>query len=77
METYKDVCTDYTLLKLEDNYGNKILETSLRELMRKCLNFIKEDTWIQTNACKIGECRDHIIINRTPKFHPDISSEGI
>ena len=39
MDTYKDVCTYYTLHVREDNYGNTILDTSLRELMKKCLDF--------------------------------------
>ena len=66
MDTFKDVCTYYTLQGREDNYGNKIIETSLRELMRNCLNFIEEKTLIQTNDFKMGECRDHIIVNCTP-----------
>ena len=77
MDTSKDVCTYYTLRGLGDNNGNTILETILRELMRNCLNFIKQETLTQTNACKTGECRDHIIVNRTPKCHPGISSELI
>ena len=49
MEISKDVCTYYTLFGLEDNYGNKILETSLRELVRNFLDFIEEETLLKTN----------------------------
>ena len=34
MDTSKDICTYYTLRGREDNYGNKIIETSLRYLMQ-------------------------------------------
>ena len=72
MDTSKDVCTYYTLCGQEDNYGNTILEKILREPMQNCLSFIQKETLLQTNACKIVQCRGHIIFNRTPKFHPNI-----
>ena len=53
MYTYKDVCTYYTLCGIEDNYGNTILETSLRELMQNCLYFIEYETLLQNNAHKM------------------------
>ena len=77
MDTSKDVCTYYALHGQEDNYGNKILDTSLRELMRNCLNFIKEETLLQTNYCNMGDCIDHILVNRTSRCHPNISGEVI
>ena len=45
--------------------------------MSNCLNFIDQETLIKTNVCKMGERRDHIIIDRTPKCHPNISGEGV
>ena len=45
--------------------------------MWNCLNFIEQETLIQTNACKMGQHRDHIIVDRTPKFHPKLAGEGI
>ena len=77
MGTSKDVCTYYILCGREDNYGNTIIETGLRGLMRKCINFIKEETILQTNAFKMVERKDHIIIEHTPKCHPRIYGEGI
>ena len=50
MDTSKDVCIYYILRGREDNYGNTILDTSLRELMRNCLNFTEEDMLLQKNA---------------------------
>ena len=76
-DTSKDVCTYYTLCGREDNYSNTIIDMGLRELMRNCLKFIDEQTLLQNNACKMGERRYQIIINRTPKYHPKISGKGI
>ena len=42
MDTSKDVCTYYTPRGQEGDYGNTILEKSLRELMWNWLNFIDE-----------------------------------
>ena len=61
----------------EDNYGKKFIEASLRELIWDCLNFIKEETILQTNSCNVVERRDHIIVDRTPMFHPKLSGKGI
>ena len=72
METSKDVCTYYTLHGRDNNYGSKIIETSLRELIQ---NY--EETLVKTNDFNMGERRDYIIIDHTPKFQPEISGEGI
>ena len=55
--------------------GNIIIETSLRELMQNWLEFIKEETLLQTNPRNMGECRDHIIFYQKPKGHPNLSNE--
>ena len=54
IDTYKDVCNYYTLRGKEDNYGNTILETILRELMQNFLKCIKEEKILQNNDCKLG-----------------------
>ena len=77
IDTSKDIYPYYTLLGQEDNYANKIIDTGLREMIQNCLNFIKEETLLQTNALKMGEHIHHIIFKRTPKRHPNIFSEGI
>ena len=77
METSKDVCTYYTLRGGQDNYVNTIIDMGLREMMRNCLNLIEEETLLQTSACKMVERRDNILVDRTPKYHPEISGEGI
>ena len=55
MGTYKDLCNYYTLHVWEDNDGNTIIETSLRDMVRNCLNFIEKETLLQTNACNMVE----------------------
>ena len=77
MCTSKYKCTYYTLCGLEDNYGNKILETSLRKLMRNRLNFIDEETLLQTNDLNIREHIYHIVFNHNSKFHLNIFVQGI
>ena len=41
MDTSKYIGTYYTLRGWEYNYGNKILENYLMEMMRNCLDFIE------------------------------------
>ena len=77
MDTSKDVCTYYTLRVWEDDYGKKIIETSLRVLILNCLDFIDQGTILQTNTKNTGQCRGRVIFDLTPKCHPDIDSEGI
>ena len=78
MEKSKDICTYYRLRGQEDNYGNTMIETSLRELMHNCLKNISiRRHYFKTMLCKMGECRYHIIINCTHKCHPKISGEFI
>ena len=77
MDTFKDVCNYYTLRGREDYYGNTIIEMSLREIMLNCLNFIKKETLLQSNDCKMGEFRDHIFVDRATKCHLYLSGEGV
>ena len=70
MDTSKDICSYYTLRGQEDNNGNKIVDMSLKELMQTCLNFIEEEKLLQTNDCKVGECRDNILVDCTPHGPP-------
>ena len=72
MDTYKYVCTYYKLRVRGDNYCNKIIEAGLRELVRKCLEFIEKGALLQTNDCNIGDHIYHIIINHNPNLYPYI-----
>ena len=77
MDTSKDLCSYYTLCRREDKYGNTIIEAGLRELMRTCLEFIEEYTQLQTNACNMGKRRCHIIVDHTPKCHPELPVKAL
>ena len=66
MDTSKYVCNYYRLCGREDNYGNTIIEMSLRELIWNCLKFIDKEELLQTNDFNMGGCRDHILIDLTP-----------
>ena len=68
MDTSDNICTYYKICGQDDNYGNKMLETSLREMMWDCLKFIKKDTLLQTNPCQMGKSIDDIIVNHTSKY---------
>ena len=45
--------------------------------MQHCLKFIEEETLLQTNARKMVQHTGHIIVNRTPKCHPELVGKGI
>ena len=77
MDTSQDICNDCTLVRREDNYGNTTIETSFRVIIRKCVNSIEEETLPQINGRKMGQNRGHMIVNLTPKCHPDLSGEII
>ena len=66
-----------TLRGWEDNCGNTILETSLRLLIRICLNFTKEETLLQTNTRKIGERIYYIIVDRTHSATPIFPAKAL
>ena len=57
------------LHRLEDNCGNKIIETDLRELMHNQIKFIEGETLLQNIGWNVGEHRDHIIVNHTTNYN--------
>ena len=67
----KDFCTYYTLHK-QMIFRVKSVETGLRVLIQSCLDFIEEETLLQTNGHKMVYHTGLIIINHTTKFHPKI-----
>ena len=46
-------------------------------MIQNLLNFVEEETLLQTNAYKIVERIYYIIVYRKPKIHPKISGEVI
>ena len=53
----------YTLGDRNNQYRNTSLDTSLRDLMRNCIEFIKEDTLIQNQARNMGDHPNRITVN--------------
>ena len=62
----------YALEGSRDLDGNRIKETSLNHLIRKCYDFVNEPTMLQFIGEKLG-----IVVDRTPKCTPEIAGEGI
>ena len=54
-----------------------MLDTSLRILMRNCIDFVKKETLLQTQAHNMGDLLYRITVDKTPKCHSEISGEGI
>ena len=67
----------YGLGGRNNRYGNTIPDTSLCDLMRNCIDFIGEETLLQTQALKMGDHQNHITVYRTPKCHKGLAGEGI
>ena len=62
----------YTLDGKKDEYGHVVPETSLKELISSLLDFQNEETLLQYHGRLLG-----VIVDRTPKCHPEIAGEGI
>jgi hypothetical protein len=62
----------YTNDGKKDAFGNLIEGTSLRKMMRELFDFVEEETLLQYHARLLG-----VVVDRTPKCHPEIAGEGI
>jgi hypothetical protein len=62
----------YTNDGKKDAFGNLIPNTSLRMMMSALIDFIKEETLLQYHGKTLG-----VIVDRTPKCHPEVAGEGI
>ena len=54
-----------------------MIDTSFLYLICNCINFIKEESLLQTQSLKMGDHRNRITVNRTPKCHIELAGEGI
>jgi len=68
----KKAYQNYSIKGYNDQFGNHRSETSLKEFMSSCKDFIEEETMLQSIACDLGVC-----VNRTPKCHCKLAGEGI
>ena len=63
---------DYTISGHKGVFGNIMIGTSLCLLTESLLDFVQEDTLLQYHGCHLG-----VIVERTPKCHPELAGEGI
>jgi hypothetical protein len=64
--------TLYTVNGKKDQDFNIIQESSLRDIMANCTDFLNEETALQWLARNIG-----VLIVHTPKFHCELAGDGI
>ena len=62
----------YTLGGKKDEYGHIVPGSSLKVLLSSLLDFQNEETLLQYHGRLLG-----VIVDRTPKCHPEIAGEGI
>lgn len=62
----------YTIEGRKDQFGNVNSETSVKMMMEKQMDFVEEETLLQYHGRQLG-----VIIDRTPKCHPEMAGEGI
>ena len=62
----------YTLEGRKDEYGHLIPDTSLKVMMNSLIDFAEEETLLQYHGRLLG-----VVVDRTPKCHPEIAGEGI
>ena len=63
---------EYTLAGSKDEFGVVNKNTSLKYLLENLIDFVEEESLLQTNARKMG-----VRIDRTPKCHAEIAGEGV
>jgi len=62
----------YTINGSKDEYGAVIPGTSLKEMMNSLEDFCEEETLLQHHGRLLN-----VIVDRTPKCHPEIAGEGV
>jgi len=62
----------YPLEGRKDQFGNVDPTTSVKMLMERQMDFVEEETLLQYHGRQLG-----VIIDRTPKCHPEMAGEGI
>ena len=63
----------------KDDEGNLLDEKfSFKKLLSACTDFVEEKTMLQNMATRVGRKHNiQIIVDRTPKCHPELAGEGI
>lgn len=63
---------EYTMKGKKDAFGILIPGTSIEEMMNLQSDFLNEETLLQYHGRMLG-----VIVDRTPKCHPEMAGEGI
>jgi len=72
VEGEKTAYQNYSIKGYNNQFGNHRPETSLKELMSSCKDFVEEETMLQSIARDLG-----VRVDRTPKCHCELAGEGI
>ena len=72
VEEEKKAYQNYSIKGYNDQFGNHHPETSLKELMSSCKDFVKKETMLQSIARDLG-----VRVERMPKCHCELAGEGI
>ena len=68
----KQAYNSYSISGFKDQFGNRRLDTSLKELISCLRDFEEEETMLQSIARQLG-----VRVDRTPKCHCELAGEGI
>ena len=68
----KKAVSFYTNDGKTDAFGNAVPGTSLKKMMKQLFDFVEEETLLQYHGRLLG-----VLVDRTPKCHPEIAGEGI
>jgi len=71
-EGEKKAYQNYSIKGYNDQFGNHRPETSLKELMSSCKDFVEEEMMLQSIAHDLG-----VRVDRTPKYHCELAGECI
>jgi hypothetical protein len=72
VEGEKMAYQNYSIKGYNNQFGNHHPETSLKELMSSCKDFVEEETMLQSIARDVG-----VHVDRMPKYHCELAGEGI
>ncbi len=72
VEGEKKAYQSYSIKGYTDQFGNHHPDTSLKQLISSCTDFVEEEMMLQSIACDLG-----VHVDRTPKCHCERAREGI
>ncbi len=70
--TVPNIDKAYTINGWKNCLGIQDNDYSLKHLLGECLDFEEEEAMLQAMGCSLG-----VLVDRTPKCHPELAGEGI